>query len=91
MKQHVIERLAPLLGRHDKHLQIVHRRTLPREIFEARRPQDAVQVPVRSLFSFSSQIKVVLLMHHSQVSTFVHEKAPASAEAFQRRVFSSMS
>ena len=71
----------------DKHLEVVHGRALPREVLEPRRPQDAVQIAIRGLFGLSTHVKIVLLLHHDQGSTFGHEKAPAVAEAFQRRSF----
>ena len=84
MQQHVVQRLSPLLGSLDKHLEVVHGRALPREVFEASRPQHAVQIAVRGLFRLSTHVKIVLVLHHPQGSTYAHEKAPAVAEAFQR-------
>ena len=84
VQQHVVERLGPLLGRLDKHLEVVHGRALPREVFESSRPKHAIQIAIRGLFRLTTHVKIVLVLHHPQGSTYTHEKAPAVAEAFQR-------
>ena len=43
----------------------------------------AVQIAIRRLFGLTTHVKIVVLLHHDQGSTFGHEKDPAEAEAFQ--------
>ena len=83
VQQHVIQGLPALLRSHHKHLKVVHRRALSCEVLKPRRPQDAIQVAIRRLFGLTTHVKIVVLLHHDQGSTFGHEKAPAEAEAFQ--------
>ena len=77
----MIQRLTTLPCRLHKHLQVVHGRTLAREVLKLRGPQHTVQIAVRRLFSLSPYVKVVVV-HHVFRSYPMNQKSPHRSRGF---------
>ena len=81
VQQHVVQRLATLPRSLHEHLQVVHGRTLAREVFKLRGPKHSVQVAVGRLFSLSPYVKVVVV-HHVFRSYPTNQKSPHRSRGF---------
>ena len=81
VQQHVVQRLATLPRSLHEHLQVVHGRTLAREVFKLRRPKHSIQVAVGRLFSLSPYVKVVVV-HHVFRSYPMNQKSPHRSRGF---------